>query len=91
MLGLFLLALQFKREIDTMTEEVLMDGIISKEICTALKCDHPRVPILCMVPKIHKSLQAPPGRPIVSGVGSVLEPLAVYVDSFLQKIMNGQH
>lgn len=76
-----------KKEIDTILYEALMDGTISKEINDALQCEHPRVPLLYLVPKIHKSLEAPPGRPIVSGIGSVLEPLAVYVDSFLQKIV----
>lgn len=35
----------------------------------------------------HKCLSQPPGRPIVSGIGSIFEPLAVYVDSFLQDIV----
>lgn len=35
------------------------------------------------LPKIHKSLAQPPGRPIISGFNSVLEPFAKYVGHFL--------
>lgn len=49
----------------------------------------PRVPILYLVPKIHKGLDKPPGRPIVSGVDSIFQPLAVYLDGFLQKAVSG--
>lgn len=45
------------------------------------------MPILYLVPKVHKSLEQPPGRLIISGIGFVLQPLAIYVDSFLQGIV----
>lgn len=39
------------------------------------------------IPKIHKSLVNPPGRPIVSGIGSVLEPLSRFADAFLRPMV----
>lgn len=35
------------------------------------------------IPKIHKSLVAPPGRPIVSEIGSITENVSRLVDFFL--------
>ena len=37
-----------------------------------------------LLPKIHKSLQNPPGRPIISGVGGPTENLSKLVDHWLQ-------
>lgn len=49
--------------------------------------DSPRIPILYLIPKIHKDLNRPPGRPIVSGVESIFSPLAIYVDDYLQEVV----
>lgn len=47
----------------------------------------PRVPIFHTIPKIHKKESPSRGRPIVSGINSVLELLSKYVDQFLQPLM----
>lgn len=78
---------QYKKEVDDIIEEAFMLGHISLETKKALVNDHPRVPILYLVPKVHKDLKAPPGRPIVSSIGSILQPFATYVDSYLQRIV----
>ena len=36
---------------------------------------------------MHKNLSKPPGRPIVSGIGSVFEPLSKFSDVFLRPIL----
>lgn len=77
---------EIKKLIDETLDVACDSGIIPPEIKSALKNDNPIVPLLYMVPKIHKDLTRPPGRPIVSGVNSVLEPIAIYVDGYLQKI-----
>lgn len=77
----------FKRQIDTVLEEALNDNIITSDILNALKNEQPRTPIMYFVPKIHKDMERPPGRPIVSSIDSILQPLAIYIDSFLQKIV----
>ncbi|XP_054853294.1 uncharacterized protein LOC129341953 [Eublepharis macularius] len=41
-------------------------------------------PVFYVLPKVHKGLFPPPGRPIVSGCSSILEPLGIYLDTFLQ-------
>ncbi|XP_075459935.1 protein Hook homolog 3 isoform X2 [Ascaphus truei] len=61
----------------------LGEGIISKAEFKFLFCSHPRTPIFYHLPKVHKSLSNPPGRPIVSGVESMTSTLSQYVDYFL--------
>lgn len=59
-----------KQEIDMVLNESYEQGLITAEIKRLLTNDAPRVPLLYLVPKIHKGLDKPPGRPIVSGVDS---------------------
>ena len=42
---------------------------------------------LYMLPKIHKRLEKPPGRPIVSGNGCPTERISQFVDFFLKPIV----
>ncbi|KAJ1150463.1 hypothetical protein NDU88_003254 [Pleurodeles waltl] len=48
---------------------------------------NPQIPYFYILPKVHKGKIPPPGRPIVSGIGSALEPLSKFVDFFLQPIV----
>lgn len=79
--------MEYKRVIDDIIEESVIEGIIPKEMKKMLINDQPRTPILYLVPKIHKDARKPPGRPIVSGVNSIFHPIATYVDGFLQNIV----
>ena len=45
---------------------------------------HPKIPVLYLIPKIHKNLSNPPGRPIISAMDSLLENTSRYIDSFLR-------
>lgn len=55
-------------------------GWISKQERDFLLCQHPRIPTFYMLPKIHKSLESPPGRPIISSNGSLTEPASQFID-----------
>lgn len=44
-------------------------------------------PTFHMLPKIHKNIEAPPGRPIVLGIGSLCENASTFVDYFLQPMV----
>lgn len=52
---------EYKKEIDSTIEEACELGIISLGTKNALINEHPRTPILYLVPKIHKDSKRPPG------------------------------
>lgn len=45
---------------------------------------NPKTPTLYALPKIHKSIDQPPGRPIVSGNGCLTESASRLVDDYLR-------
>ncbi|KAJ1132071.1 hypothetical protein NDU88_010401 [Pleurodeles waltl] len=61
-------------------------GWITRQEAEFLDTKNPRTPYFYCLPKIHKSTP-PPGRPIVSGIGSLLEPLSKFCDFFLQPMV----
>ncbi|XP_063805763.1 uncharacterized protein LOC134984051 [Pseudophryne corroboree] len=74
----------FLRELHDLLSQAMSNNLISKEEFNFLFCSHPTVPIYYHLPKIHKSCTAPPGRPIISGVGSLTSNLSHYIDISLQ-------
>ncbi|KAJ1115184.1 hypothetical protein NDU88_003410 [Pleurodeles waltl] len=48
---------------------------------------NPKIPYFYILPKVHKEKIPPPGRPIVSRIGSALEPLSKFVDFFRQPLV----
>ena len=73
-----------KNKIDNFIEASHKRGFITDKEKTFLVNDHPVCPVIYGVPKIHKTLENPPLRPIVSSIGSLTEPLSQYVDHFLR-------
>ena len=73
--------------ITSLAEHALANGWISKRECDFLVCRQPRTPYFYILPKVHKHPTTPPGRPIVSGIGSILEPLSKFADSFLRPLV----
>ncbi|XP_069606014.1 uncharacterized protein [Ranitomeya imitator] len=57
-------------------EEAFIDGLITKDLRDGLVPDAPRTPCLYLLPKVHKNLTCPTGRPIVSGNGGLTENVA---------------
>ncbi|CAJ0965642.1 unnamed protein product [Ranitomeya imitator] len=76
----------FKGKLDHLFELALQHGILNKKEVMFLTTDHPVVPTFYLLPKVHKSLENPPGRLIVSGISGLFEkPCNVmYLDFFLQ-------
>ncbi|XP_077132097.1 uncharacterized protein LOC143787335 [Ranitomeya variabilis] len=77
----------FKSSLDRLLSNVLVRGIIDKKELDYLIVKFPVTPTFYMLPKVHKSLSNPPGRPIVSGIGGLFERACIYVDFFLQPIV----
>lgn len=65
--------------------EAFHNHILNKKEHKFLTITEPITPIFYYLPKIHKSLINPPGRPIIAGIGSLTSNLSQYVDRHLQK------
>lgn len=70
-----------------MIDRGLEQGILNKKEKAYLVPSAPRVPVMYFLPKIHKCLSKPPGRPIISGIDSVTARIGKYVDNFLQPLV----
>lgn len=58
-------------------------GIIDSNTWKFLSVTQPRTPTFYSLPKLHKSLDHPPGRPIVSGRQCLTESASALVDKYL--------
>ncbi|XP_069599301.1 uncharacterized protein [Ranitomeya imitator] len=77
----------FKTQFDRLLERAFSCGIINKRERDFLTTAHPVTPTFYLVPKIHKSISVPPGRPIISGLGGLYEKPCSYLDYFLQPLV----
>uniref|UniRef100_A0A667W8W9 Uncharacterized protein n=1 Tax=Myripristis murdjan TaxID=586833 RepID=A0A667W8W9_9TELE len=64
--------------------DALANNWITEKQFDFLKNDFPTIPVLYLLPKIHKSLINPPWRPIISSNESLLEPLSQFVDCHIR-------
>lgn len=62
-------------------------GILNKKEARYLIPDSTKTPVIYYLPKIHKRLNKPPGRPIISGVDSLFSRLGEYIDQFLKPLV----
>ncbi len=72
------------QKIHTLIDEIHNKGSISPQVADYLKIKNPRTPLFYTLPKIHKNIRPPPGRPIFSGNDSPTEQISAFVDEFLQ-------
>ena len=77
---------QIAKKSNDITDKLLADGHISEQThrWAKLTVSSTRCHRFYTLPKIHKTLDHPPGRPIVSGVQGPTENLSKLVDSWLQ-------
>lgn len=80
---------KYSNEIKTVLKQGLQDQQISDTEFKFLLQANPIRPVMYTLPKIHKNLLNPPGRPIVSGIGSLTEPLSQFVDSHIKDLVYG--
>ena len=78
-----------KREIDFILTDMLNENEIAQSTFQYLVSGGKRTSIFYMLPKIHKAYvnNIPPGRPIVSSVGSPTEKISQLLDVILQPIV----
>ena len=70
-------------EINTFLDSMLDKGEIDISVYNYLINREPRTANLYLLPKIHKGITPPPGRPICSANGSPTEKISQLVDHFL--------
>ncbi|KAJ1138276.1 hypothetical protein NDU88_004667 [Pleurodeles waltl] len=76
-----------KRRIREMNRTALASELICQKVYDFLTPEYMRFPIIYGLSKAHKDLKDPPLRPIVSIIGSAIEPLSKYVDTFLKPLV----
>ncbi|CAJ0922858.1 unnamed protein product [Ranitomeya imitator] len=74
----------FQRELQLVVSDSLSMGLIDHKLSEFLIVDFPVTPVIYVLPKIHKCLCDPPGRPIVSGRGSLFNKTAIFLDRILR-------
>lgn len=60
---------------------------ISKPEYDFMSAQHPVAPTFYILAKIHKSLENPPGKPIVAGIGRIYKKVCVLIDFVLQPLV----
>lgn len=78
---------KFKRELTNLITKGFDSLILNHNEKSFLIPLAPRIPIIYYLPKIHKEPLHPPGRPIISGIGSITSRIGKYIDFFLQALV----
>ena len=74
---------QHRREVQNLVEEAYQNGEIHESVKKFLSDKTCKTPFLYLLPKIHKKVTPPPGRPVVSGNGGPTEKISKFVDHFV--------
>ena len=72
------------RQVKEVVDQMLDNDEITYKTHQYLLANSDRTPEFYMLPKIHKSLENPPGRPIISGNDSPTEKISQMIDIILQ-------
>ncbi|XP_040188254.1 uncharacterized protein LOC120920313 [Rana temporaria] len=75
---------RFNGEFYELVDSFYNNGSIIKDVWDFIRTQHPRQPTMYSLPKVHKNLQDPPGRPIISGNGSISECVSQVIDQYLR-------
>ncbi|XP_053561662.1 vomeronasal type-2 receptor 26-like [Bombina bombina] len=78
---------RYKRELVQILDDGRELGVLDESTCDFLLVDNPVTPIFNHLPKVHTSLEEVIGRPIVIGIGSLLERISQWVDGILQPMV----
>ncbi|CAJ0928794.1 unnamed protein product [Ranitomeya imitator] len=72
-----------QQKIRRVLDKHLQLNTIDNKTKVYLTNNHPVTPVIYILPKIHKNLQNPPGRPIVASTDSILNPLSMFLEKLL--------
>ncbi|CAJ0947471.1 unnamed protein product [Ranitomeya imitator] len=71
------------RKIKYLIEQYSGLGVSDSKLREFLINQHPVILVFYTLPKVHKDLWKPPGRPIVASTNSILSPLAITLEKIL--------
>ena len=77
----------YNREINNFLYTLHNNGEIGPKCYEYLHRNHTKAGRFYTLPKVHKNVLPPPGRPIISAIGSPTERISQFVDHFLQPIL----
>uniref|UniRef100_A0A8C5LU34 Reverse transcriptase domain-containing protein n=1 Tax=Leptobrachium leishanense TaxID=445787 RepID=A0A8C5LU34_9ANUR len=77
----------FKEELKVLLEKGKDLKILNSKEFDFLFSEFSKIALFYFLPKVHKHLNAPPGRPIISGIDSLTNHLSSYIDHFLQPLV----
>uniref|UniRef100_A0A8C5PCD7 Reverse transcriptase domain-containing protein n=1 Tax=Leptobrachium leishanense TaxID=445787 RepID=A0A8C5PCD7_9ANUR len=78
---------EIKKKFDKYIQKGENNEFLNGKETDYLTVKYPRVPVFYHLPKVHKNLNKPPGRPILSGIDSISSKVAEYLDHLLQPIV----
>lgn len=80
---------QLELEFQKFIKKAAEDSIITKEELKFIHVPLANKPFFYHLPKIHKHLKCPAGRPIISGLNSTTSNISHYIDLYLQTYVRG--
>lgn len=75
---------EVQKVLDTLLTNAQKDKVITKKESKAIYIQYPSKLFVYQLPKIHKQINNPPGRPIISGINSSTCNLSHFIDIYLQ-------
>ncbi|KAM9320087.1 uncharacterized protein PAF06_004553 [Gastrophryne carolinensis] len=78
---------QASGEYHSLVEDAIAHRVVDGPTGDYLGAPCPRIATFYALPKVHKSMSAPPGRPIVSGMGSLTDRASRFIDHHLQPLV----
>ncbi|XP_040178452.1 uncharacterized protein LOC120911183 [Rana temporaria] len=76
--------IRYETEFYALVDGAFSQGVINQDTWEFIRIKYPKIPTFYCLPKVHKDIVNPPGRPIVSGNGALTENLSMWVDSHLK-------
>lgn len=77
----------YNGELKRLLDKALLNQVLTKNLYQFLHSKHSVVPHFYHIPKVHKDMEKPPGRPIIAGMDSLTRNLGSYSDHFLQDLV----
>lgn len=78
----------YQQELESLVYEAWENGVLTKKKRQFMLPPEYSTPHFYHLPKVHKSLIDPLGRPIVASTNSFTNGLSIYIDSCLQTLVN---